>query len=548
MPLSRRSFLARMAIGLTSPYWLPLAARASSINRTSFKPTWGSLQGYVAPPWFRDAKFGIWAHWSAQCVPEQGDWYARSMYMQGEPQYEYHCRTFGHPSRFGFMEIDNLWKAEQWDPNELMRLYKAAGAKYFVALANHHDNFDTYDSTHHAWNSLNVGPRKDIVGGWAKAAREHGLRFGVSNHSAHAWHWFQTAYGYDGEGPLEGVRYDAARLAKADGIGTWWEGLDPQELYTGPNMVLPEGIRGAAAVKQWHEQHDGIWMETPSQYNPQFARQWFLRCKDLLDKYQPDLLYFDDSGLPLGQTGLDIAAYFYNANRQWNGGRLEGVLNAKKLMPEQRHALVEDIERGGSDAIRPLPWQTDTCIGDWHYSRARFEAHSYKSAGTVITSLCDIVSKNGNLLLSIPLRGNGTIDSDERHILEELAAWMSVNGEAIFGTQPWRVFGEGPTKVASGMFGENNAQAFTAGDIRFTTKGDVLFAITLGRPTASHVTLKSLASNVAGTIDRVEMLGSPLPLRFKRDVLGLTLEFPQQIQGKHAFVFKLMGHGLTSAT
>jgi len=510
-----------------------------------FQPTWDSLQAYVAPPWFRDAKFGIWAHWTAQCVPERGDWYARNMYMQGEPQYEYHCRTYGHPSKFGFMEVDNLWKAEHWDPGALMRLYKAAGAKYFVALANHHDNFDNYASTHHAWNSLNVGPRKDIVGGWAKAAREHGLRFGVSNHSAHAWHWFQTAYGYDGEGPQQGVRYDAARLTKADGRGTWWEGLDPQELYTGANMVLPDGIHGVEAVKQWHEQHDRIWTEDPPPHNPQFVRQWFLRCKELLDKYQPDLLYFDNTGLPLGQAGLDIAAYFYNANRRWHGGRLDAVLNAKNLTPGQRPALVEDIERGVSEAIRPLPWQTDTCIGDWHYSRPLFEAHGYKSAGTVITRLCDIVSKNGNLLLSIPLRGDGTIDSDERRVLEQLAAWMAVNGEAIFGTRPWRVFGEGPTKVADGMFGENNAHAFTADDVRFTTKGDTLFAIALARPTASHVTLKSLASNTPGSVDRVEMLGSSVPLRFTRDTLGLTFELPQKVPGEHAIVFKIMGRGLT---
>ncbi len=545
MPLSRRSFLAGTALSLSSPAWLPRVGRATPPDRASFRPTWDSLQGYVAPPWFRDAKFGIWAHWTAQCVPEQGDWYARNMYMQGEAQYAYHCRTYGHPSKFGFMEIDNLWKAEHWDPDALMRLYKAAGAKYFVALANHHDNFDAYDSAHHAWNSLNVGPRKDIVGGWAKAAREHGLRFGVSNHSAHAWHWFQTAYGYDGEGPRQGVRYDAARLTKADGRDTWWEGLDPQELYTGPNMVLPDGIHGVAAVKQWHEQHDRIWTEDPPPHNPQFVRRWLLRCMDLVDKYRPDLLYFDNTGLPLGQAGLEIAAYFYNANRRWHGGRLDAVLNAKNLTPGQRPALVEDIERGVSDAVRPLPWQTDTCIGDWHYSRPLFEAHGYKSADTVITQLCDIVSKNGNLLLSVPLRGDGTIDSDERHVLEQLAAWMTVNGDAIFGTRPWRVFGEGPTKVAAGMFGENHAHAFSADDVRFTAKGDALFAIALARPTASHLTLKSLASSVSGSVDRVETLGSPTPLRFDRNAQGLTIELPQTMPGEHAVAFKILGRGLT---
>ena len=547
MPLSRRSFLMGMTLGLSAPCWSPRLARAAADGPASFHPSWDSLRGYVAPAWFRDAKFGIWAHWSAQCVPEQGDWYARNMYLQGEPQYEYHCRTYGHPSSVGFMELDHRWKAEHWDPDALMRLYKAAGAKYFVALANHHDNFDNYDSSHHAWNSVKVGPRKDIVGGWARAAREHGLRFGVSNHSAHAWHWFQTAYGYDGEGPLAGRRYDAARLTKADGRGTWWEGLDPQELYTGPNIVIPDGIRGAAAVRQWHEQHDRPWNENPPPQNPRFVRQWFLRCKDLLDKYRPDLLYFDDTGLPLGQTGLDIAAYYYNASRRWHDGKLEAVLNAKGLTPEQVPALVEDIERGVSDAIRPLPWQTDTCIGEWHYSRRLFEQHGYKSAATVITRLCDIVSKNGNLLLSIPLRGDGTIDADEREVLEQLAAWMSVNGEAIFGTRPWRTFGEGPTRVAAGMFAEDKAGSFTGEDIRFTVKGDALFAIALGRPASSHLLLKSLASSQPGSVERVEMLGMNAPLRFSRDAQGLKLELPQNLPGTHAIAFKILGRGWSDA-
>jgi alpha-L-fucosidase len=277
------------------------------------------------------------------------------------------------------------------------------------------------------------------------------------------------------------------------------------------------------------------------------VHRWFLRCKDLLDKYRPDLLYFDDTGLPLGQAGLDIAAYYYNANRQWHGGQLEAVLNCKHLTPAQRHTMVEDIERGVNEAIAALPWQTDTCIGDWHYSRARFENHSYKSAATVITRLCDIVSKNGNLLLNIPLRGDGTIDSDERQVLEQLAAWMAINSEAIFGTRPWRVFGEGPTKVAAGMFQEDKTQAFTAQDIRFTAKGETLFAIALGHPAASRLTVKSLASNVAGSVERVEMLGSAEPLRFKRDAQGLTLELPGNVPGEYAVAFKIMGRGLTEA-
>jgi alpha-L-fucosidase len=454
-------------------------------------------------------------------------------------------KTYGHPSKVGFMEVNHRWTAQNWNPEGLIRLYKAAGARYLVALANHHDNFDAYDSAHHAWNSVNVGPRKDIVGLWAKAARAQNLRFGVSNHSAHSWHWFQTAYGYDGEGPLANVRYDAATLRKEGGRGTWWEGLDPQELYTGPNMVIPDGIRGMEAVKRWHEEHDYVWTEDPPAGNPEFVRKWSLRCQDLISKYRPDLLYFDNTGLPLGQAGLDIAAYFYNSNRQWHDGRLEAVLNCKKLTADQAPALVEDIERGFSDVLRPLPWQTDTCLGQWHYRRSLFEEHRYARADTVITRLCDIVAKNGNLLLSVPLRGDGTIDDDERRILEELAVWMKVNGEAIFETRPWRVFGEGPTQVKAGMFGEDKAVAFTGEDVRYTKKGDVLYAIALGWPQTRTLVLKSLATGTPGSVTSVEMLGLAGQLSFRRDADGLKVDLPAQYPGEHAFAFRLRGPGLS---
>jgi alpha-L-fucosidase len=546
MPLSRRRFFqATLATALTPS----LARRAASVGKESFAPTWESLVSqYRAPDWFRDAKFGIWAHWSAQCVPERGDWYGRLMYLQGSPFYDHHVKTFGHPSKFGFMEIDNLWKAERWDPQALMQLYKAAGAKYFVSLANHHDNFDNYASRHHAWNSVAIGPKKNIVGTWEKLARAQGLRFGVSNHSAHAWHWFQTAYGYDGEGPLAGVRYDAATLRKEDGKGKWWEGLDPQELYTGPNIRMPDGIRGIAAVKAWHDENTGQWVETPPPTNPEFVRKWSLRCRDLIDQHRPDLIYFDNYSLPFGQAGLDMAAYYYNASREWHGGRLEAVANAKMLPPGHRAALVEDIERGASDELRPLPWQTCTCIGNWHYDRALFERHGYKSATRVAQTLCDVVAKNGNLLLSVPMRGDGTIDADERKILDDLAAWMPVHSEAIFGTRPWKVFGEGPSRPAAGMMSEGKAQPFTAEDVRFTTRGDMLYAFLLDAPGADTVTIRSLATGkVAGRVERVEQLGATQPLRYEQTPQGLTITLPAQGRGQGVWGLRIQGRGLVAA-
>jgi alpha-L-fucosidase len=544
MSWSRRSFLG------TAAAWPSLGGGVANAAEAApaFQPTWASLaEGYETPEWFRDAKFGIWAHWGPQCVPEQGDWYGRLMYIQGTPQYEHHLKTYGHPTRAGFIEIQNRWKAEAWEPEALIDLYAKAGAKYFVAMANHHDNFDAYDSKYHAWNSVRLGPRRDIIGTWAKAARGRGLRFGVSNHSAHAWHWFQPAYGYDAEGPLAGQRYDAFRLTQADGRGTWWEGLDPQELYTGRNIVMPDGISTVRTLQEWHDANTGVWDEKPPPHNPAFTRSWFLRCRDLIDSYRPDLVYMDDTGLPLGQAGLDIAAHYYNASRSWHGGKLEAVLNGKILPPERRSALVEDVERGQRDGIEPLPWQTCTCIGDWHYNRSVFENHRYKSATAVIHSLADIVSKNGNLLLSIPIRGNGSIDADERAFLEAMAQWMGRNGEAIHGTRPWRSFGEGPTRVASGRFTEGQSQPFTAEDIRFTAKGGALYAIALGWPRSGVLAIRSLAQDSAlapGAIERVEALGSNSPLSFTRSRKGLEVRLPEGLAGAPAFALKISGPGL----
>jgi alpha-L-fucosidase len=508
-----------------------LAPDDPQIARGPFLPTWASLKQYRAPEWFRNAKFGIWAHWTAQCVPEQGDWYARRMYIQGDPAHAFHVKTYGHPSEFGFMELDNLWKAERWEPEALLDLYVKAGARYFVALANHHDNFDAYDSTHHQWNSVRIGPKRDIVGTWAKLARARGLRVGVTNHSAHAWHWFQTAYGYDPEGGHAGVRYDAFRLTKAQGRGTWWDGLDPQDLYTGRNMVMPDGFTTIKDANAWHEQHDRKWTESPPPNNPEFVRRWFLRCRDLIDKYHPDLLYFDDTELPLGQAGLDIAAHFYNSNLAAHGS-LEAVLTSKGLQPDHLGTMVLDIERGRADRILEAPWQTDTCIGDWHYRRATFDQHRYKSAETVVAMLIDIVSKNGNLLLNVPLRGDGTIDEDERQILTRLAAWMSVNSEAIYDTRPFSVFGEGPPDVkGSANFNEAMTRGYTAEDIRFTAKGDTLYAFALAWPADRKLTITSLSDarpHLRWTIGRVEWLdrpGSPLP--FTRDASALHVTLPE---------------------
>ena len=560
-PYTRRSFIKKTAMaagaGLGIPWLTSCANPASATMRVAsgrsiaagpYQPTWDSFSaGYRCPDWFRDAKFGMWAHWTAQCVPEQGDWYARNMYIQGHPQYKHHAGTYGHPSQAGFMEVDNLWKAEEWEPEKLMALYKRAGAKYFFALANHHDNFDAYDSAHHPWNSVNVGPRRDIVGTWARVARENGLRFGVTNHSSHAWHWLQTAYNYDPEGPLAGQRYDAYRLTKADGAGKWWEGLDPMDLYTGRNMVMPDGVTSIEAAKKFNQ--TTTWLENPPPQNPEFVENWFLRCQDLIDKYHPDVLYFDDTGLPLGQTGLDIAAHYYNASLKWNGGRMEVVLNSKLMPAEVRSALVEDIERGASGELRPASWQTDTCIGSWHYERSLFENHTYKTTGQVTGMLVDIVSKNGNLMLNIPLRGNGAVDADELAFLAGMERWIAVNGEGIYGTRPWVAFGEGPSvtgaQVAGKFGGVSDVRPYTSDDVRYTTKGDSLYAFVMAWPGSGRATLRKLSTQspeLAGRrVTGVTLLGYPGEIGWAQAEDGLRVRLPAGAPSEHATALKISG-------
>jgi alpha-L-fucosidase len=533
MPISRRKLLKNagvtaaglsVATGGAAPVARASGGRQKGGDQEPFQPTWESLQRYRCPDWFRDAKFGIWAHWTAQCVPEMGDWYARHMYEEGSPDYRFHLEHYGHPSQVGFKEIDHLWRAEHWDPERLIRLYQAAGARYFVALANHHDNFDTWNSKHQPWNSVNIGPKKDIVGTWARIARERGLRFGVTVHAARAWDWFDVSHRSDKNGPLAGVPYDG-NLMKADGKGKWWEGYDPAELY---------GPAGAA--------------RTPEAFAA-YERKFYQRVMHLIDSYRPDLLYFDD-GEPPTSYGLQIAAEYYNRNRRWHGGDLQAVLNVKSGSERVKQAMVLDYERGRSDRIDPHPWQTDTCIGDWHYRRALFENHRYKTARQVVRMLVDIVSKNGCLLLNIPVRGDGTIDEDEVKFLEQLAAWMKVNEEAIFRTRPWKIGGEGPVKVRGGGFSEGGEERLTAADFRFTTRGNTLYAAAMGWPENRKYLVRTLpagAPGIAGRITRVQLLGFDGKLAWQQTPEGLEVSLPAQRPGEHAWLLKITGLDLAAS-
>ncbi len=512
-----------------------------------YKPSWDSLASqYQCPAWFRDAKFGIWAHWSAQCVPEMGDWYAQNMYHEGSPDYLFHTARYGHPSEFGFKDIYPLWHAENWDPEKMMALYKRAGAKYFMALANHHDNFDSWNSKYQPWNSVAIGPKRDIVGDWEKAARAAGLKFAVSVHGSHTYNWMEACQGTDKKGSKAGVPYDG-KLTKADGKGKWWEGLDPQDLYC-QNHKPKLPWQSGKPFWTWDVKHGSTVPDAA------YCQKFYNRVMDLITTYKPDMVYFDDSILPLYQVdpkvGLDIAANYYNSSVQWNNGTNEAVLTAKDLDDQQRHAIVFDMERGKSDKILPFPWQTDTCIGDWHYRRTLFERHEYKTPEMVVEMLVDIVSKNGNLMLNIPVRGDGSIDNDEVAFLGAMGDWFQVNGEGIYATRPWKVYGEGKIEKKAGNFNEKAFKSYGADEVRFTTKGNTLYAFVFATNLDNTVVIRTLGSNekgIVGDITSIHLLGSDEKIEFARKPEGLVVTLPAKKPCDHAWCLKIEGLDLKAS-
>lgn len=523
-------------------YPVPVSEENEKMAEGVFAPNWESLKQYQVPEWFRNAKFGIWAHWGPQCVEGSGDWMARSLYQEGSHQYKYHVQHYGHPSEVGFKDIIPLWKAEKWDPDKLIALYKKVGAQYFFALGNHHDNMDLWNSQYQPWNSVNMGPEQDILAGWEKAARKHGLPFGISFHADHAWSWYEPSQRHDKEGPKAGVPYDG-KLTKADGKGKWWEGYDPQELYAQNHPLSQDSWDNGAIHRQW------AWGNGVCQPTQEYCTNFYNRTLDAINRYNPDLIYFDVTGVPfypISDGGLKIAAHFYNHNMATHKGKLEAVMFGKILDEDQRKALVWDVERGAPDKALEQPWQSCSCLGDWHYNTSVYENNRYKSAASVVKLLVDIVSKNGNLLLSVPLRADGTLDDKEEMILNDLGEWMSVNKECIIDTRPWKVFGEGPIAESAIPL---NAQGFnegayskaTAKEIRFTQNGQKLYATVLAWPEERQVLIKSLAdgnSLYPSKIKKVELLGYG-KVSFTRTLNGLLVNLPDKQVNKIAPVFKI---------
>jgi alpha-L-fucosidase len=472
-----------------------------SINKGPYQPTDESLKQYKYPDWFRDAKFGIWAHWGPQAVPRHGDWYARQLYEEGSDDYKDHLARYGHPSKSGYKDLIPLWKAQRWDPEKLMALYKKTGAKYFVSMGSHHDNFFLWNSKIHRWNAVNMGPHKDVVGTWQKAAKKEGLYFGVSEHLGASYTWFQAAHRADTAGPFKGVPYD---------------GADPQ--YT--DLYHTKAAPG-----------DKEWLTT----NPAWKLEWYNDVKELVDTYHPDLLY-SDSQLPFSDTGRSMLANFYNGNLAYHNGAFTAVYNCKE---PSNGKWAQDLERGVQDSISPFPWQTDTSIGDWFYRTGQ----QYKSSTDILQMLVDIVSKNGNLLINIVQTPEGDLEPDILKTLDEIGKWTAANGEGIYGTRPWKVFGEKPentTIVKAGNFNEEKLK-YTAKDIRFTTKGNHVYAFCLDIP-QDDITIKSLGKNSAlnnKKIVSIKMMGSDTPVTWKQDGDMLVIKKPTDLPGWKVLGFNI---------
>ncbi|HVS54055.1 MAG TPA: alpha-L-fucosidase [Opitutaceae bacterium] len=543
-PWSRREFLKTSALvggaSLASPLWSSRATAADTPTNPAhddypiapgpFEATRESLKRYRCPEWFRDAKFGMWAHWGPQSAPEVGDWYARNMYIQGHRHYEHHLKTYGHPSKSGYKDVIPTWKAENFDPDYLLGLYRKAGAKFFVSMGVHHDNFDLWNSRHQPrWNSVAIGPRKNIAQMFKDAAVKHGLRFGVSQHLHASYEWMSTCFGADKTGPLAGAPYD---------------GNDPQfaDLYHPQHEPAPQPGDVSRVPESWKQ-------------------QYLLRLQDLVDQLQPDLLYHDGV-IRFERYGLKLVAHLYNRSAQWHGGAVEAVYNSKGLEDCQEGTAVLDFERGIAEGIWPNPFQTDTCVAGWHYDR---EAR-YRTPKQCVDLLVDVVSRNGTLLLNFPLRSDGTLDATEMNILAELTAWIAVHGEGIYGTRPWKICGEGPSVAGTvrdtSVFkllppipdtspgatrstgARDNRAPLTARDVRFTTKDGALYAFLLGRPANGAALLESLATRSPQLDGRkvadVSLLGGGR-LAWTQTEQGLAVKLPEQLPSEHAIALKIAG-------
>ncbi|MBV6395769.1 MAG: hypothetical protein HFACDABA_01351 [Anaerolineales bacterium] len=457
----------------------------------AYEPNWQSLRQYSVPDWFRDAKFGIFIHWGVYSVPAlMNEWYPRSMYLKDSAVCQYHHQTYGED--FGYKDFIPQFKAENFNPVEWADLFRKAGARYVVPVAEHHDGFPMYSTQLTRWNAAVMGPRRDIIAELGEAVREAGLIFGVSSHRAEHW-WFMNG-GCDFPSDVQDEEF-------AD--------------FYGPAMPSPEAGSPAWDSNNWSPQPDASFLD-----------DWLGRCFELVDRFAPKLVYFDwwIHQLAFKPCLQKFAAYYYN--------RVPDGVITYKLDAFEKGTAVFDIERGFMDQISPEPFQTCTSVSknSWGY----ISHHAYKEPATIIHHLVDIVSKNGCMLLNVGPKPDGTIPDAEQEILREIGRWLKINGGAVYGSRPWKVYGEGTTQLAQGQFTDNDV-AFTGRDIRFTTKGDKLFVITLGEP-EDKLAIKSLAGE---KVESVKMLGGDQMPSWSQDGTGLRIDIPKDRIGKHSWVFEI---------
>lgn len=475
-----------------------------------FRPDWESLQKYEAPDWYKDAKFGIFIHWGVYSVPAYAnEWYPRNMYREGSDENKHQIATYGPLDKFGYKDFIPMFKAEHFDPAAWARLFKEAGARYVVPVAEHHDGFAMYDSDLSDWTAAKMGPHRDVIGELSKAVRAEGLHFGVSSHRVE--HNFFLGVGRSIPSDINDPKYAA---------------------FYGP-------------AHNWLEAKDGTPLSNDFTYvSSAWTNDWLARAAELVEKYHPEIVYFDWwIGQPSVRADLTrFTAFYYNSSLKY--GDHAGVINYKDYAM-QEHSAVLDVERGQLGDIRPLYWQTDTSVSDksWGY----INNDTFKSPEFIIHELVDVVSKNGNLLLNIGPRSDGTIPEEVQQVLRDVGTWLKVDGDAIYGTRPWKIYGEGPTRVAAGSFQDTKTQTYTAEDFRFTTKGSTLYAIEMAWPSNGEAVIHSLgrssesdASANAPRVESVDLLGSEAKLEFEQRQDGLHIHLPAQPPGKYAYAFRIV--------
>lgn len=522
------------------------------ITSGPYEPTWKSIEANYpgTPEWLRDSKFGIWIHFGPQSAGESGDWYARKMYVEGTPAYENHLKNYGHPSEVGYKEVLRDWNPKKFNPKALVDIYKDAGARFLIIQGVHHDQFDMWDSKYQPWNSTRLGPKRDLIGEWEKAARKAGIRFGLTFHHEYSWWWWQTAFQSDTKGDKKGVPYDG-NLTLADGKGKWWEGLDPKYLY-GINLREYETV-AEAANSRWSPPQAGIF-SGHLEYAEWYAKWWALRMMDAVDKYNPDFIYTDGTDQqPFSGSGTGtgykcdamqrVIADFYNKTLD-RRGKVD-VFSIVKFR-KQTNGTVNTCETGIPENIKTdQAWIAETPVGDWFYG-----PNFVYSSDAVIRYLLEIVARDGAVGVSIPLRPDGSLDEGCVKMLKEVGEWMRINGQGIYGSSAWSVLGEGKdgklNVLPGGFIGANQANhSFYTTDFRFTVgKDGAIYAWCMTVPKAGDkLKIVSLGSDTGlgqKQVTSVELLGEKNKIEWKQEADGLSIVYPDSAHLKTAVGFRIV--------